>query len=90
MENKSVNKSRADSDCVSVNERGTERGRGMRGSNGFFFFFLPPQRAREDARQGADRVDETERRQRATQPRFCLLCGGHCQMSVSVLVAMFL
>lgn len=55
----SVNKSKADSDYVSVNEQSTERGRGEGAEEGKFQKL--PGRKSEDARRGADRVDETER-----------------------------
>lgn len=81
----SVNKSKADLDYVSVNEQSTERGRG--------------EGKREENLKtclGGKALDGelTElMRQKGSaqsQPGLCLLCSGHCQMSVSALVAMFL
>lgn len=85
----SVNKSKADSDYVSVNEQSTERGRGKGGGEGKENF---KSCLGGKARTLDGELTELMRQKgsRESQPGLCLLCSGHCQMSVSALVAMFL
>lgn len=84
----SVNKSKADSDYVSVNEQSTERGRGKGGERKENFKSCLGGKARTLDGELTELM--RQKGSRESQPGLCLLCSGHCQMSVSALVAMFL
>lgn len=88
----SVNKSKAHSYYVSVNERGTERGRGKARDGGGERKENLQTWLGGKARTLDGELTELMRQKGSgeSQPGLCLLSGGHCQMSVSVFVAVFL